>query len=65
MSRPAARRHWWRELVTESWRCADLAWWSAMEDATSLYATEVAEYKAAHPRPLLRDHMVALKGSAS
>lgn len=34
------------------------AWWSAMEDATALYATEVAEYRRDNPPPTFRDFLV-------
>lgn len=32
-------------------------WWDAAEAATSLYATELAEWKKDHPMPRLRDFM--------
>lgn len=53
-------RNPWREAVTDAWRCADHAWWLAAESATALYATELAEYRAEHPRPNLGEFMVAL-----
>lgn len=53
-------RNPWRDYITDLWRCADHAWWLAMEDTTSLYATEVREYRAEHPRPTLREFMVQL-----
>lgn len=40
---------------------AQQAWWEAAEYATCLYATELAEYKAAHPMPRLSDFMKARK----
>lgn len=53
-------RNWWREYVTDAWRCADHAWWLAMEDATSLWATEMAEWAETHPRPTLKGFMIGL-----
>jgi hypothetical protein len=41
--------------------CARQAWWEAAEYATVGYETELAEYKAAHPMPTLREFMVARK----
>lgn len=49
----------WRDWITDCWRSADHAWWLQMEDATSLYETEVREWRAQHPRPNLRDFMVS------
>ena len=40
---------------------AQQAWWEAAEYATCLYATELSEYKAAHPMPRLADFMKARK----
>lgn len=40
---------------------AKQAWWEAAEYATVGYRTELAEYKAAHPMPTLREFMVARK----
>lgn len=53
-------RHWWRELVTDAWRCADHAWWLQREAIALGYETEMAEYAAEHPRPRLADFMVHL-----
>lgn len=53
-------RHWWRELVVDTWFWADHAWWLAMEDETALYATEMTEYREEHPRPLLKTCMIQL-----
>jgi hypothetical protein len=50
----------WRDHITECWRAADHAWWCDMEDNTSLYDTEVREWRASHPRPMLKDFMLAL-----
>jgi hypothetical protein len=32
-------------------------WWNSAEAESSLYETELAEYKAAHPQPQLGDYM--------
>jgi hypothetical protein len=53
-------RNLWREFVTDSWRAADHAWWLAREAEAIGYATEMAEFAAAHPRPTLRAFMVQL-----
>lgn len=57
----AARRpHSWRAEVTDAWRTATLAWEAQLEAAAVGYATEAAEFEAAHPRPRLADFMSAL-----
>jgi len=53
-------RNLWREYVTDCWRAADHAWWLACESEAIGYATEIAEYREAHPRPTLKAFMVAL-----
>lgn len=50
----------WRDHITQCWSAADHAWWCTMEAETSLYATEVREWRATHPRPMLGGFMVAL-----
>lgn len=50
-------RNPWRDLVWDHWHAADHAWFLAAEAATLGYATELAEYRAAHPRPNLGDFM--------
>lgn len=52
-------RNPWRDWITDCWRSADHAWWLEMEQETSLYDTEVREWRAEHPRPNLRDFMLA------
>lgn len=37
--------------------CAKEVWLNAAEAATSLYPTELADYKREHPMPQLRDFM--------
>lgn len=53
------RRHWWRELITGEFYNANHAWELAAEAASLGYATEHAEYAAAHPRPTLKGFMLA------
>jgi hypothetical protein len=52
--------HWWRDTVTDAFRCATAAWELAAEAASNGWATELADFTAAHPRPQLRDFMVHL-----
>lgn len=56
-------RNWWREYVTDSLRTADHAWWLGMEAATSLWPTEMGEWRQGHPRPTLRAFLVELAPS--
>lgn len=56
-------RNRWRELVVDAWRCADHAWWLRCEAATSLWASEVADFKREDPRPTLKSAMVTLAGT--
>lgn len=60
----APKRHWWRELVTEAWWCADVAWQSHREAVALGYTTKMREFAQAHPRPKLRDFMVELSTGA-
>jgi hypothetical protein len=57
--RPYARNDWHTYLM-EVYSAAAQAWWERCEAATSLYETEVAEFKATNPPPLLRDFMVQM-----
>lgn len=52
-----SRRHWWRDLVTEAWRSALEAWEREAEQVAIGYATELAEFTAANPKPQLRHFM--------
>jgi len=52
--------HWWREMVTDAWRCADEAWRARCEAVAIGYATEEREFAHAHPRPTLGGFMRAL-----
>lgn len=60
----APGHHWWRELVTETWRCADHAWWLEREAFAggSKNVSEMNEFHEIKPRPKLRDVMVELGG---
>lgn len=60
----ARRRHWWRDVVTDAWRCAMHAWELEAERVALGYATELAEYAEQHPRPRLKDFMVHLSSGA-
>lgn len=62
-ARRTRRRHWWRELIVDAFRCADEAWRLQAEAVALGYATELDEYAAAHPRPTLKGFMLALAGS--
>lgn len=53
-------RHWWRELVTDTWRNATLAWERELEATAIGYATEEAEFREKNPPPRLGDAMRAL-----
>ena len=57
-------KHWWRDLVTETYRAARDQWLLDAEAASVGYATELAEFRAAHPAPRLSDFMVALSCGA-
>lgn len=52
-------RNRWREYVTDSWRCADHAWWLEAEATAIGYATELEEFRQEHPRPQLGRFMEA------
>lgn len=57
-------RNWWRELICDSWRAADHAWWLLCEEQAIGYASEEADFRAEHPRPTLKAFMVELAGTA-
>lgn len=44
------------QLVAD-YTAARQAWWEAMEQATALYATEEAEYRADNPPPMFADFL--------
>lgn len=56
-------RNWWREFIMEHLRAADHAWWLTAEQEANGWATELAEFKATHPRPQLKVFLVGLAGS--
>lgn len=56
-------RNPWRDWITDCWRSADHAWWCQMEEETSLYDTEVQEWRAVRPRPNLKDFMQSCSSS--
>jgi hypothetical protein len=43
--------------MMDAFDIATRMWWDAAEAATSLYETELAEWKKDHPMPNLRDFM--------
>lgn len=53
-------RHWWRELVTSTWRAAHDQWHADAEAASNGWATELAEFRALNPIPKLSDFMAGL-----
>ena len=58
------RRHLWRETVVETFRLADEAWWAEAETVAIGYPTELREFAELHPRPTLKEAMLALAGRA-
>jgi len=56
-------RNYWHEHLMDNYGSAAHAWWRHCEASTSLYPTEVIDYKADHPHPLLRDFMIQLSRS--
>lgn len=54
------RRNAWHDHLMDIYSCAAHAWWLLMEDTTSLYATEVREFREHTPPPQLKDFMVDL-----
>lgn len=54
-------RNAWRDMVTEAYTLARLAWEAEAEAATLGYATEMREYRRTHPSPRFRDFLVALR----
>jgi hypothetical protein len=43
----------------DTYYCAVQAWKIAAESVTNGYAAEMAEYREANPRPLLKDFLIA------
>ena len=54
--------NWWRELVTDTLRCADQVWQLEAEAAGNGWATELREFRAVHPRPTLRAFLEGMAG---
>ena len=55
------RRHhcsWWHSDLVESYRLAREAWEAQADAAAIGYATELAEYRLAHPPPTFRQWLV-------
>lgn len=71
----AAGRHWWRELVTATYRDWLAGWEQLRESDAPAWGTPGAansgvccyqlsdeEFRALHPQPLFRDVLVGLSG---
>ena len=56
--------HWWRELVTSSWRAAWDQWEADAEVAAIGYETELAEFREQHPPPTLKAFMTGLSSGS-
>ena len=52
----------WVATVCETWLLADEAWQAEAEAAALGYDTELAEFAELHPRPTLKEAMLALAG---
>lgn len=63
MNKRTRKPNRWIEYVLDAYYAARDAWLDALEAATSLYATEVAEWTAAHPRPTYKSFLVGLAGT--
>lgn len=64
MATATKRRHLWRETVTETFRLADEAWQAEAEAVAIGYESELREFAELHPRPTLKEAMLALAGRA-
>lgn len=53
-------KHWWRELVVDTWFWANNAWEGQAEEASNGWATEMAEFRAEHSQPQLKHFMIEL-----
>lgn len=58
------RRHWWREAVVEAFDLATITWEQRAEAEALGYQTELGEFAELHPRPNLKEAMLALAGRA-
>lgn len=50
----------WVAHVHDQWLLATLVWERDAEAASNGWATELAEFEAAHPRPRFKDFLVGL-----
>ncbi|MGH3973471.1 MAG: hypothetical protein ACRDS9_09105 [Pseudonocardiaceae bacterium] len=57
-------QHVWRESVVETFYLADEAWQAEAETVAIGYETELREFAELHPRPTLKEAMLALAGRA-
>lgn len=54
--------NWWREYNCSLLLDATLTWERQCEEVAIGYATEIAEYAELHPRPTLKNFLLANKG---
>lgn len=64
-SRRPRRLNWWVEAICEAFYCADEAWRLQAEAVAIGYETELAEFRAEHPRPTLKGFMLAMAGASA
>ena len=57
-------RNWWREWNHELWFYATAAWERQCEEVAIGYGTETADYEREHPRPQLKEFLLANAGQA-
>lgn len=58
-------RHWWRDMCVDAHQAAMHAWELQAEAVAIGYATELAEFAAAHPRPRFKDFLTHLSSGGS
>ena len=63
MAAKTRRRHEWRETVVETFNLDTITWEQRAEAEALGYQTELEEFKDEHPRPTLKEVMLALAGS--
>lgn len=54
--------NWWREYNRDLLFDATLVWERQCEETAIGYPTEIAEFAQAHPRPTLKEFLLANKG---
>lgn len=54
------RRNLWHVTLMETYTSAAWDWWVRCEATAGGYPSEEQDFRAVHPRPLLRDFMVTL-----